>query len=191
MHAPVDGGVHSLVKCAGLATSEGHVRYGALVRGLACLTELLLGCVILLLGCLCGPDDTANDVGHGSGTVRAENLHSDDVCRLGNTVFAAGNGTRAVGTVTVAVLIDIVLGHGVAPERTALELNMVDVDTGVNDVNVNTLTTPLVEEVLGEGGESETVTVGDTSETLRNTELADCGLTWRGFERYSINKTRK
>jgi hypothetical protein len=46
-----------------------------------------------------------------------------------------------MGTMTVAILISIVQWDGLSPLGTALEVDMGNVGTGINDVNVNTLTT--------------------------------------------------
>ena len=60
-----------------------------------------------------------------------------------------------MSTVTVAVLINIVLRNGSAPLGTALKFFVANVDTSVDDVNINTLTTLVVEKVPGEGRECE------------------------------------
>ena len=60
-----------------------------------------------------------------------------------------------MSTVTVAVLINIVLRNGSAPLRTALKFFVANVDTSVDDVNINTFTTLVVEKVPGEGRECE------------------------------------
>jgi hypothetical protein len=84
---------------------------------------------------------------------------------LGDTVLLAGNSTRAVCSVSVAILIEITIGDSLAPRRTTLEVDVVDVGTGVDDVDVNALATILGVEVLVEGAEAQAVTVGDTGET--------------------------
>jgi hypothetical protein len=79
---------------------------------------------------MCNLHNTSDDIAHTPTAVRAQNLHSNDLCGLGNTVLSRGDGTRTVRTVTVSVLVHIVLGNGLTPSCSALELNVVDVDTG-------------------------------------------------------------
>ena len=61
---------------------------------------------------------------------------------------------------TVSVFVDIVLGDSLSPGGPALELDMVDVDTGIDDVDVNTLTTSRVVLVTSESFETKSLTVG-------------------------------
>lgn len=49
---------------------------------------------------------------------------------------------------TVAILIGITVWNGLSPFSSALEINMLVVGTSVNDVNVNTLTSDFVVEIL-------------------------------------------
>jgi hypothetical protein len=60
-----------------------------------------------------------------------------------------------VRTVTVAILIDIISRDGLPPGGTTLELDMVDIDTRVNDIGVNTLPTLGVILVTREGAEGQ------------------------------------
>jgi hypothetical protein len=63
------------------------------------------------------------------------------------------------------------MGDGLAPRRTTLEVDVVDVGTGVDDVDVNALATVLGVEVLVEGAEAQAVTVRDTGEAPRSVLL--------------------
>jgi hypothetical protein len=81
------------------------------------------------------------------------------VSLLGDTVLLAGNSARAVCSVSVAILIGIALGDGLSPRRTTLEVDVVNVGAGVDDVDVNALATVLGVEVLVEGTEAQAVTV--------------------------------
>ena len=67
---------------------------------------------------------------------------------------------------TVAVLINVVLRDGLAPGRAALELDVLGVDTGVNDVDINARTAIRVVLVLGEGTERELRAVADARKAL-------------------------
>jgi len=71
-----------------------------------------------------------------------------------------------VGAVTVAILVDVILGNRLAPGGATLELDVGGVDAGVDDVHVNTLTAGRVVLVESESPEAEFRTVGDTCKTL-------------------------
>lgn len=161
MDASVNSGVHSLVQKSGLATSQAHVGGGSLESlSLAILCLLGLGCV--RVG---GVLNTLDDIRHGAGAVGAEDLDGLDVSLLGHTVLLASDSSRAVGSVAVAILIGIALRDSLAPLGAALEVDVVNVRAGVDDVHVNALTTIGGVQVLVEGTEGEAVTVGDTSQT--------------------------
>jgi hypothetical protein len=169
--ASVDGSVDSLVEERRLAATQAHV--GS--RALEALSLALLRDADLLGVGLGGVLDTLDNVGHGAGAVGAEDLDGLDVGLLGDTVLLAGNSTRAVCSVSVAILIGITLRDGLAPRRTALEVDVVNVGTGVDDVDVNALATVLGVEVLVEGAEAQAVAVGDTGEAPGSV-LLDLGL---------------
>lgn len=166
MQTGLDGLVDSAVQCLGLSTSEAHVGDGTFVLRAAGFGHFSCGSSCFRLGLVSSPDDTTNHVRHASASVGTKHLHSDDVGALSNTILAGRNGTCAVGSMTVTVVVDIVVRNSRAPERAALELDVVDVDAGVNDVYINTLTTSWVVDVLGERRESKFGTVTDTSQSL-------------------------
>jgi hypothetical protein len=173
----IDGSVNSLVEERRLAATQAHV--GS--RALEALSLALL-CDADLLGVgLGGVLDTLDDIGHGAGAVGAEDLDGLDVGLLGDTVLLASNSARAVCSVSVAILVGITLGDGLSPRRTTLEVDVVDVGTGVDDVDVNTLATVLGVEVLVEGAETQAVTVGDTGEAPGSV-LLDLGLVSQGVD---------
>lgn len=118
------------------------------------------------LSLLRSPRDTGNDIGHGSTAIGAENLDGNEVCLLGDTILARSNGTGTVRTVTVAVLIFIVGWDGFPPGGATLEFFVVDVDTGIDDVNVNTLATVYIIYIAREIAEGKFAPVANTSETL-------------------------
>lgn len=159
----VDGGVESL----GLATTKRHVGD----RALEALALTVLG-LLLLLEMAGGSElDTLDNVGHGSGAVRSEDLDSINAGLLGNTVLLTGDGAGAVSTVAVAILISIARGNGLAPVGTTLKVDVLDVGTSVNNVGIDTLTTIRGVEVLVEATKVEGVTVGDTGKTPRSRSL--------------------
>lgn len=157
----IDSSVNSLVKDGGFATAQAHV--GG--RALEALSLALLRDADLLEVRLGGVLDTLDDVRHGAGTVRAQDLDGLDVSLLGNAVLLAGDGAGAVCTVSVSILISITLWDGLAPGRTTFKVDVFDVGAGVDNVDVNTLTAVLGVQVLVEGAEAQAVTVGDASET--------------------------
>ena len=167
----IDSSVDSLVKDGGFATAQAHVGSGALEA----LSLALLGDADLLEVRLGGVLNTLDDVGHGARAVGAEDLDGLDVSLLGDTVLLAGDSARAVCSVSVAILICITLRNGLAPRCATLEVDVVNVGAGVDDVDVNTLTTVLGVEVLVEGAEAQAVAVGDTGETPGSV-LLDLGL---------------
>jgi len=59
-----------------------------------------------------------------------------------------------VRAVAISILVDVRLGNGLTPRCATLEFDVVDVDTGINDVDVNTFSSTLFVLVLGECGES-------------------------------------
>ena len=79
-----------------------------------------------------------------------------------------------MGSVAISVFVDIVLGDGLAPGGSTLELDVVDVDTRIDDVDVNTLTTGRVVLVESESPETKSLTVRDTRETLKESVIAYC-----------------
>jgi hypothetical protein len=161
----VDTGINSSVDSSvqenRLATSQTHVGSGTL--------EALLLTLLCVRGSLkvrlSSPLDTLDDVGHGARAVGAEDLDGVDVGLLGNTVLLASNRAGAVGAVTVAILIGITVGDGLAPVGTAFEVDVLDVCTSVDDIDVNTLATIGSIEVLVECAETQRVAVRDTGET--------------------------
>ena len=86
---------------------------------------------------------------------------------LGDTIFPGGNCTGAVTAVTVAVLINVILGNGLAPRSAAFEFNMVNVDASVDNVDIDAITTLRVIEVLGESAKSQPWAMADAGETLK------------------------
>lgn len=167
VNTSADGSVDGSIESLGLTTTKRHVGDGALEA----LALAVLG-LLLLLEMAGGSElDTLDNVGHGSGAVRSEDLDSIDVGLLGNTVLLAGDSTGAVSTVTVAILIGIPRGNGLTPVGTTLEVDVVDVGTSVNNVGIDTLTTIRRVEVLVEGTEVEGVAVGDTGKTPRSLSL--------------------
>lgn len=163
----IDSSVDSLVKNGGLATTQAHVGSAALEL----LVLASLGRLNLVRVSLSGVLYTLDDVGHGARTVGSENLDGVDIGLLCNTVLLASDSARAVSTVSVAVLVLVTLRDGLAPFSAALEVDVVDVGAGVNDIDINALTTLGSVEVLVEGTESKAVAVGDAGETPRSVLL--------------------
>ena len=71
-----------------------------------------------------------------------------------------------MGSVTIVVLVDIVLGNRLAPRRTTTELFVLNIDTSVNDVDIDTLARIGIVLILGEGPKGELGPVADACEPL-------------------------
>ena len=67
---------------------------------------------------------------------------------------------------TIVVLVDIILGNRLAPRRTIFKLVVVNIDTGVNDVDIDTLARIGIILILGEGSKGELGPVADACEPL-------------------------
>jgi len=65
----------------------------------------------------------------------------------------------------VAILVGIAARDGLSPLGTALEVDVLNVCAGIDDVNVNTLTTVGSVQVLVVGAEAQGVAVRDTGQT--------------------------
>jgi hypothetical protein len=71
-----------------------------------------------------------------------------------------------VGSVTIVVLVDIILGNRLAPRRTISELLVINIDTSVYDVDIDTLAPIGIILILGEGSKGELRPMADACETL-------------------------
>ena len=67
----------------------------------------------------------------------------------------------------VDVFIDIIDKGGLTSGSTALELNVVDVDTQVNDIYIKTATTVRIVNVLGESAKTKLLSVADVYKILQ------------------------
>jgi hypothetical protein len=161
MDTSIDGSVDSEIESNRLATAQAHV--GG--RALEALLLALLGGLDSVRVSLSSPLDTLDDIRHGAGAVGAEHLDSVDIGLLGDTVLLASNCAGAVSAVTVAILIGIAVGDSLAPVGAALEVNVLDVGAGVDDIDVNALAAIGGVEVLVVGAEAQGITVGDTGKT--------------------------
>jgi len=74
-----------------------------------------------------------------------------------------------MSSVTIIVAVDAVgssaFGNGLPPPRTTFEFHVVDIDTSIDDVDVNTLSAILIIFVY-RGGRGSRLAMTDTSETL-------------------------
>lgn len=145
----LDGTIHSGIKSWRLATTERHVG-GRALEALGLLLAIL-SILDLLDVLLSSPLDTLDDVRHGSRSVGSEDLDSVDVGLLGDTIFLTTDGTGAVSSVSISILILIASWDGLAPASATLKVDVLDVGSGIDDIDINTLTTLLGVEVLVEG----------------------------------------
>lgn len=84
---------------------------------------------------------------------------------FGNTILLSSDSAGAVSAVAIAILIGVPLRNGLAPLGTTLEVDVVDVGTGVDNIDVNTLAAISGVQVLVECAERKAVAVRDTSQT--------------------------
>jgi hypothetical protein len=78
-----------------------------------------------------------------------------------------------VGSLTTAVLVDAILRDDLAPRGATLKLDVIDVDTGIDDVHVDTFTVGRVVIVGSGGGGVEFRAVGDTRKTLEGSTVTN------------------
>lgn len=74
----------------------------------------------------------------------------------------SANGASDVRSVTVAILVRIALGNGLAPDGAALKVYVLDIDTCINNVHGNTLASSLVVGVFVVCTEGQRITVGES-----------------------------
>jgi hypothetical protein len=120
-----------------------------------------------LRNCLrCGPNHTSDNVSHGPATVGAKDFDSDDVRSFGNPISAGGNSTGTMSSVAVTVLINVIGRDSLAPRGTAFELLVVDVDAGVDNIDIDTFTSIRIVNILRERTKTELRSVADAGKTL-------------------------
>jgi hypothetical protein len=158
----VDDGLQYL----GLTAAQTHVGDGTLVSGLSGSSVLSFGGGGLDGSLFSSPLHTTDHIAHATASVGSEDLDGNDVGSLGNTVAAGGDGARAMGAMSVVVLVHIVRWDGRTPGGTTLEFDVGDPDAGVDDVDVDALAALGVVQVLLEGAEGEFGTVTDARKTL-------------------------
>lgn len=71
-----------------------------------------------------------------------------------------------MGSVTIVVLVDIILGNRLAPRCTTFELLVLNMDTSVNDVDIDTVPPIGIKLIFGESSKGELRPVADACETL-------------------------
>lgn len=109
------------------------------------------------------PVKSSNDSRSGTRALTVEDLDTDEVDLLGNTVGVSSDGTSDVGTVTVLVGVGRALDEVVAHLGTAAKVDMGGVDTSINNVGGHTSSSRVgifVRRSLG-----DTTALGDTGET--------------------------
>lgn len=132
---------------------------------------------------LCSPFDTLDNVRHSSRTIRAEDLNRVDGGLLSDTKLLSANSTRAMSSVTVTILINVAGRNSLSPVSTALKINMLNVSAGVDDVDINTLTTVGLMNVFAETSKVERLLVGDTGKTPWSALLGTGGITLKRVDR--------
>jgi hypothetical protein len=76
----------------------------------------------------------------------------------------------------ITVFIDVIDRDGLSPGSTALELDVLGIDAGVNNIYIDTVTTVRIVNIPGEGTKTELLSVADTRKTLQWTIV-----TWLRF----------
>jgi hypothetical protein len=76
-----------------------------------------------------------------------------------------------MSSMAVTVLIDVVGRDSLAPGCTTLELNVSDVDASIDNIDIDTVTTVRIVNILSEGAESELRSVTDARKTLISTVI--------------------
>jgi hypothetical protein len=71
-----------------------------------------------------------------------------------------------MGSVTVTILIDVIGRNCFAPGSTALELDVLDVDPGIDNIDIDTFTTIRVIDILCKSAETKLSSVTDTRKAL-------------------------
>lgn len=71
-----------------------------------------------------------------------------------------------MSSMTVTVFVHIIGRYGLAPDRTALKLFMINVDTSVDNIYVDAFTTIPVVEILGKSAKGKPRPVAYASKTL-------------------------
>lgn len=145
------GSVDCPIQRLRLSTPKTHVGNRAFVSRLSRSRVLRLCSSSLGQGRLCGPIYTIDDVRHTSATVGTEHLDGDDIGSFCDSIFTRSNSSGAVSSVTVTVLVDVVLRNGLSPRCPTFELDVFDVDTSVNDVDIDTFASIAFVLVLCEG----------------------------------------
>ena len=171
VHPRFDGPVDGIVQSLGHTTTQRHVGDRTLVLRPPGGSVLSLGRGELVSSLLGSPQNASDNITHGATSVGSQDLDSNEVDSLGNAVLARTNRAGAMGSVTIAIIVDVILRNGLAPGGPTLELGVVDVDPGIDDVHVNTLTAGRVVVVESESSETEFATVGDTGKTLGDRDI--------------------
>lgn len=145
----------SIVRGLRLATTQAHVHHR-------------LPANTLPAGVVDGPFHTLDNTGVAARAVAAKDLDSDQLGVLRDTVSLTSNGARDVSSVITAVHIIGVGGVG-TPGGTALKLRVADIDTGVDNIGSDTLSSRRVVEIIG----GARLLRADTGETPGGVRLRD------------------
>lgn len=84
-----------------------------------------------------------------------------------------------MGSVAIVVIVNVIQRNGLAPRCTSFELFVLDIDTGVNDVDIDAFATGALIFVLIESAERELRAVADARETLKKGLRVDESHSWR------------
>jgi len=119
--ASLDGRIHGVVESSAKASSEGHV-------GNSGPAVLLIRSDVI---------DTSNHTSVGSRTIAAKDLDADEGNVFSDTVGSSANCSSDVGTVSIAIGVLSIAGKVGTEDGSSTEINVLDVDAGVDDEGIN------------------------------------------------------
>jgi hypothetical protein len=152
----VNGSIYREVEGDRLPATETHIRRTSFETFLT--LAFLRGLDFVDVGERC-PLNALDHVGHCSRAIRLQDFDSVDVGLLRYTIFLPSNGTRAVSAMAIIVNVLLARRYSLSPVRPTLEIDMIDVGTGVNDIDIDTFAAISGVKVLVEVAKAKAVSV--------------------------------
>ena len=82
---------------------------------------------------------STNNITQRAGSCRSEDLDSNDIRGLGDTIRSGCDGARTMCAMTIVIPVGIFGRYGAPPGRTTLEFEMGGIDAGIGDIHVDAL----------------------------------------------------
>lgn len=117
---------------------------------------------VVLSGVSDAPVDSGNDATRASTPLGIEDFDGDNVSPLGHTKGRSGECSGGMGSMSILIPVNIVDLVG-TPNRTASKIRMVDIDTSIDPIDSDALTSGLVEDIVIVTPSN----VGDSSKAVR------------------------